>query len=58
MNNLYRVYTIRMAHYLTEKGFEIVRTSQDVKKPQFLNWYFEYTPELQAAINEYMAMKP
>lgn len=54
----YRVYTIRMAHYLTDKGFKILRTSQDVKKPHFLNWYFENSAELQAAINDYLAMKP
>lgn len=56
--NEYRVYTIRMAHYLTAKGFKILRTTQDVKKPQFLNWYFENTPELSTAIDEYLAMKP
>lgn len=56
--NEYRVYTIRMAHYLTAKGFKVKRTSQDVKKPEFLNWYFDATPELIAAIDEYLAMKP
>ena len=54
----YRVYTIRLAHYLTSKGFAILRTTQDVKKPEFLNWYFEKTPELEAAIAEYIAAKP
>lgn len=55
--NEYRVYTIRMAHYLTAKGFKILRTTQDVKKPQFLNWYFEYSTELQNAIDEYLATR-
>ena len=53
----YRVYTIRLAHYLTEKGFTILRTTQDVKKPEFLNQYFEKTPELELAIAEYLAAK-
>lgn len=57
MNYEYRVYTIRLAHYLTEKGFTILRTTQDVKKPEFLNWYFEKTPELELAIAEYLAAK-
>lgn len=55
---IYRVYTIRMAHYLTDKGFVILRTSQDVKKPEFLNWYFADTPELRKAVKDYLAMKP
>lgn len=53
----YRVYTIRMAQYLTSKGFTILRTSQDVKIPKFLNWYFEKTPELEKAVAEYLANK-
>ena len=57
MKNLYRVYTLRMARYLTAQGFAFVKTSQDVKNPQFMNWYFEATPELVAAIDKYMSEK-
>ena len=53
MEQLFRVYTIKMARYLTLKGFKFVKTTQDLKKPNYLNWYFELTPELQAAIDEY-----
>ena len=53
MNELFRVYTMKMAKYLTQKGFKYVKTVQDVKKPDFYNWYFEKTPELLAAIDEY-----
>lgn len=51
--NEYRVYTIRLARYLTERNFKIVRTVQDVKFPKFVNWMFEYSRELEAAIEEY-----
>lgn len=50
----YRVYTIKLARYLTDKGFKIIRTTQDVKKPDFLNWYFENTPDLEKAIKNYL----
>lgn len=53
----YRVYTIRLARYLTDKGFKIVRTTQDVKKPEFINWLFEDSEELQNAIAEYQASR-
>lgn len=51
----YRVYTIKLAKYLTNKGFRFTRTAQDLKKPEFLNWFFENTPELAAAIDDYKA---
>lgn len=53
----YRVFTVRMAHYLTSKGFRFIRVVQDIKKPNFNNWIFEYSEELQAAIDEYLAAK-
>lgn len=49
----YRVYTIALARYLTNKGFQILRTAQDVKKPEFMNWFFANTDELQKAIKQY-----
>lgn len=52
--NEYRVFTLRLAEYLTSKGFKITRTVQDVKKPEFMNWFFDSTPELIAAIDEYL----
>ena len=47
------IYTRKMALYLINKGFKILRTVPDVKKPNFYNWVFEDTPELQTAISEY-----
>ena len=53
--NEFRVYTMKLARYLTDKGFKYIRTSQDVKKPDFINWHFEDTPELRACVEEYAA---
>lgn len=53
MDNLFRVYTMKMARYLTLKGFTIIKTAQDLKKPELLNWFFEDTEELHKAIDEY-----
>lgn len=52
--NKYRVYTIKLARFLTDKGFRIIGTTQDVKNPAFMNWYFETTPELLQAVEEYL----
>lgn len=55
--NEYRVYTIRLARHLTARGFRILRTVQDIKNPQYINWMFEYSNELVAAIDEYEKMR-
>lgn len=49
----YRVYTIKLARYLTERNFKIIRTVQDIKNPKYINWMFEYGPELVEAIENY-----
>jgi len=51
----YRVYSLKIATYLTNRGFTYVRQVPDLKKPNFNNWVFELTPELQAALDEYFA---
>ena len=48
------IYTRKMALYLRNKGFKILRTVPDDKMPNFFNWIFEDTAELHDAINEYM----
>lgn len=53
--NEYRVYTQKMARYLTANGFQILRTVQDVRDIKYLNWIFEATPELIEAANHYLA---
>lgn len=53
MSMEYRVYSIKLARFLTDKGFDIKRTAQDVKNPNFINWIFDNTEKLQAALLEY-----
>ena len=49
----YRVYTKHLAEYLTRLGFEIIDIVPNVLKPQFKNWIFYDSPELQNAISQY-----
>lgn len=53
-----RIYRIGMANYLTEQGFRIIRTVQDLTNVNFINWIFEDTPALRAAITEYTKNLP
>lgn len=53
--NTFRCYSIRVCDYLTRKGFQYITVCQDIKIPNFNNWIFEKTPELQAALDEYFA---
>lgn len=48
-----RIYTRKMAQYLTSCGFNYIRTIQDITKPQYLNWIFPDTPELRAAMSNF-----
>ena len=51
--NEYRVYTLKLTRYLTEQGFRYFKVVQDVKNPQFMNWIFEATPDLIAAVEHF-----
>lgn len=51
--NEYRVYTLKLCRYLTERGFNYTRIVQDVKNATYYNWLFNETPELRVAIEEY-----
>lgn len=47
------IYTRKMALYLRNKGFKILRTIPDQNIPNFFNWVFEDTEELREAMTEY-----
>ena len=49
-NNLYIIYMPRIAAALREMGFKIVKTTPNIKKPQYDVYWFEDTSELRAAI--------
>lgn len=46
---------LRLCHYLTKRGFRPYDTVPDKKKPGYLNWLFEATPELTEAINDWFS---
>lgn len=48
-----RVFTKKMALYLTDKGFKPIRVVPDINKPNFKNWIFEETNSLLKEITNY-----
>lgn len=53
MNKDYVVYSLQLAHELTNKGFEIKATGINFNNPKLKVFYFENTVELQKAIKEF-----
>lgn len=51
----FRVFTLSFADYLTQKGFTEFRIVPDLLSPNKINWLFPRSPELTAAIDEYLA---
>lgn len=49
----FRVYSLRLANYLTKREFSYNSVCQDVIRKERHNWLFNNTPELQKAINEF-----
>lgn len=52
MNEI-RIYTKKLAEYLTERGFYSTRTVQSITNPKYKNWMFKDSPELRAILSEY-----
>lgn len=42
-----RIYSKRLAEYLTARDFKILKVIQDISRPTFSNWIFEDTFELR-----------
>lgn len=49
-NKLYIIYMPRVAAALREMGFNIVKVSVNIKKPQYDVYWFEDTAALRAAL--------
>lgn len=49
----YIVYSLRLAHYLINQGFELKNTGINMNNPKYKIFYFENTEELLAAIVSY-----
>lgn len=50
MDNTFKVFTKRLAIKLRERGFQIVATVVNSKKPEFDIYCFEDTAELREAV--------
>lgn len=55
-NKLYIVYMPRVAAALRDLGFELVKVTANIKKPQYDVYWFEDTPKLRAAIPQAAAI--
>lgn len=49
--NLKVIKSIRLANYLTDKGFKIAKTQQDRTNNKYLVFLFEYTKELDKQLH-------
>lgn len=47
------IFTRKMALYLRQRGFQIIRTEPNWCKPQFDVYVFADTPALREAISDY-----
>ena len=50
--NYFKCFSARMANLLRKRGFWIVGTEPNLKKPWLDVFLFEDTPELREALNE------
>lgn len=48
------IYTVKLTRYLQSLGFNFIKTIPDVKRKDFVNWVFEDTPEIEAAVKQYL----
>jgi len=49
-NKLYIIYMPKIAAILRDMGFKLIKTSANMKKPQYDVYWFEDTPQFRAAI--------
>lgn len=48
------IYTLKLARYLLELGFEFKRTTPDPFRKGYSNWIFDNSPELNEAVEIYL----
>lgn len=48
------IYTLKLARFLKEKGIEHLYTVPDKHNPKYVNWVYEDTAALNAAMAEYL----
>ena len=55
-DKLYIIYMPRVAAALRDLGFKLIKTTANIKKPQYDVYWFEDTPELRAAVPQAAAI--
>lgn len=50
--HLFSIFMPKIAAQLEEQGFKIIKTEPNFKKPQYLVYKFEDTPQLQIALKK------
>ena len=55
-DKLYIIYMPRVAAALRDLGFKLIKTTANIKKPQYDVYWFKDTPELRAAIPQAAAI--
>lgn len=51
-NNIYKIFSRSIAIELRKKGFKIIKTEPNYKKPEFDVYFFEDTPEFREVLNK------
>lgn len=51
-NNIYKIFSRSIAIKLRKKGFKIIKTEPNYKKPEFDVYFFEDTSDFRNALNE------
>ena len=46
---------MRLYNYLSDKGFVFYKACRDKFNPKYTVWLYEWSEELEAAVNEYYA---
>lgn len=57
MKKDYAIFSLRIAHQLTKKGFEVKNTGINTSNPKYKVFYFENSDELREAVRQLTASK-
>lgn len=53
-NKYFKCFSARVAQYLCRKGFEIIKTEVNFKKPKYNVYCFEDTEEIRKAFDKFL----
>lgn len=49
----YIIYSLKLANYLANKGYQIKKTAININNPKYNVYYFEDLPELRAEVENF-----